>query len=235
MLSVIVPCYNEEANLPGIFKEFSSSFANIKDVEILLVNNGSTDNSSTIFNQLLKEYNNDKIKVINVSVNEGYGNGILAGLDQAAGEVLSWTHADLQTDPKDVLIAYQLFQKHGSTKIFVKGKREKRGFVYDFFTWSMQVCASIALNTKLDDIGAQPKLFSREFYNSYLKNKAPKDFSLDLYALYWAVKSGRVIDFPVIMKDRQFGEAKGGGSWKTRLKVSRRTLNFIFKMRSEIS
>ena len=48
----------------------------------------------------------------------------------------------------------------------------------------MQYYASLILGVALNDINAQPKLFSREFYNNYILGQAPHDFSLDLYALY---------------------------------------------------
>lgn len=233
-LSVVVPCYNEADNLTQIFELFTRDFKNETDVEVILVNNGSTDKSAEVFESLLIEYDNSLFKVVNVQKNRGYGNGILSGLEVAQGEVLSWTHADLQTDPKDVLTAYKIYLNIGNNMVFVKGKRKKRGFVADFFTMGMQVLASAALRTKLDDIGAQPKLFSREFYSYYIQDKAPLDFSLDLYAQYWAAKAGRIVDFPVIMKKRLHGEAKGGGSWKTRFKVSKRTLVFINDLRKKV-
>ena len=43
-------------------------------------------------------------------INKGYGFGILQGLAVAEGRILSWTHADLQTDPKDVVLAYELYK-----------------------------------------------------------------------------------------------------------------------------
>ncbi|MEA2020027.1 MAG: glycosyltransferase, partial [Campylobacterota bacterium] len=51
-LSIVVPCYNEERNIPLILEKFQSVI-NRDDVEVLLVNNGSTDNSQTIFDELV--------------------------------------------------------------------------------------------------------------------------------------------------------------------------------------
>ena len=47
-------------------------------------------------------------RVVTVPVNLGYGHGILSGLREAKGDYLAWTHADLQTDPADVVKAWEL-------------------------------------------------------------------------------------------------------------------------------
>ena len=71
--------------------------------------NGSTDNSLSV----LKQFSDciDRLRVIKVDSNQGYGHGILKGLEEANGEILSWTHADLQTDPRDILDGLKLFPK----------------------------------------------------------------------------------------------------------------------------
>ena len=76
-LSIIVPCYNEEKNIPLILEKFNSVIKNEK-IEVILVNNGSTDNSSKILEKLLPKYS--FVRTVLVPVNQGYGYGILQGL-----------------------------------------------------------------------------------------------------------------------------------------------------------
>lgn len=233
-LSVIVPCYNESGNIPLIIKRFTECLKGCENVEILLVDNGSTDDSADIFEKELSMAL-PCFKLVTVDVNQGYGFGILRGLEAARGDVLAWTHADMQTDPKDVFIAWDLYQKHGDDQLFVKGKRRNRKLLESFFTWGMQCIASWVLKTKLDDINAQPKLFSKVFYQDHVKYNAPQDFSLDLYALYKAkMYASRVIEVPVDFAKRTHGEAKGGGSWKTRIHLIRRTFKYIFELRKHL-
>jgi glycosyltransferase involved in cell wall biosynthesis len=232
MLSIVVPCYNEAGNIPLIIARFREIFNDEVPVEILLVNNGSTDNSKEVLNDELTKSADSRFRVVEVEVNKGYGFGILSGLRNAKGEVLAWTHADMQTDPLDLLRAFQVYTKYNDTKIFVKGERKKRSFVPWFFTFGMGLIASLALKNSLHDIGAQPKLFSREFYENHIKdNDPPYDFSLDLFVQYWAKRKGMIITFPVYFAKRQHGEAKGGGSLKTRIKVTKKVMNFIFELR----
>src|ERR1700675_545566 len=94
-----------------------------RDIEIILVDNGSTDASPLLLSDLLPEY--PGCRGIRVERNQGYGFGILAGLLAAKGEVLGWTHADLQTDPNDAMRGLALFDEWGLST-FVKGKRYGR-------------------------------------------------------------------------------------------------------------
>lgn len=100
----------------------------------------------------------------------------------ANGDVLSWTHADLQTDFFDVIRAYNKYQSENNSDLIIKGKRKNRNFIDAFFTWGMQRYTGIKLKVKLNDINAQPKLFSKSFYKKYL-SLAFVDFSLDLFLL----------------------------------------------------
>lgn len=232
-LSVIVPCYNEEKNLPAIIKGFDEI---VRDgpIEILLVNNGSTDNSAAVFQQELSRLPHRQIKEVVVPVNKGYGYGILEGLKNASGNILSWTHADGQTDPADVLHAWEKYKEHNDPMLVVKGKRKQRAFGPAFFTWAMQCMTNILLSARLNDINAQPKLFSRTFYEQ-IAEKAPYDFSLDVYLLYHAYKQGKIEAIPVVFKKRMYGEAKGGGGFRTRMKLIKRTFNYLFKLRKQLS
>jgi glycosyltransferase involved in cell wall biosynthesis len=234
-LSLVIPCYNESANIPLIFKRLRDCLQLRQDIEILLVNNGSTDNSAGVFIQELMEQTDIRFHVVNVPVNQGYGYGILKGLEAATGDVLAWTHADMQTDPADVLKAYDVWRARQPEKLLVKGKRQNRAMLETLFTFGMQVVAGAALGVRFDDINAQPKLFSRAFYEECLRETAPQDFSLDLYVLYQAQKQGYAIaTIPVVFAKRRHGEAKGGGSWKTRTKLIRRTFNYIFELRAKL-
>lgn len=232
-LSVIVPCYNEEKNLPEIIRGFNELLHGKPWVEVLLVNNGSTDGSANVFEQELNALPHRQIRVVKVPVNKGYGYGIVQGLEQATGNVLAWTHADGQTDPADVLRAFEVYRQANNPLLVVKGERKKRGAGAAFFTWGMQVVTNILLRSRLNDINAQPKLFSRPFYNT-IKENAPNDFSLDVYLLFHAEKKGTIRTIPVEFKKRLYGEAKGGGSFRTRIKLVKRTFRYLFSLRKQL-
>ncbi|VDA99114.1 hypothetical protein S1OALGB6SA_176 [Olavius algarvensis spirochete endosymbiont] len=235
-LSIVIPCYNEEENIPLILTQLKRITTCRKDIEIVLVNNGSTDNSKKLFDKELKEDGCKSIKLVNVARNQGYGHGILTGLNESKGQLLSWTHADMQTNPLDVLKALDSYVNSEKKSIVIKGKRKNRKLLESFFTFGMQLAVFFILRTYLDDINAQPKLFSKEFYDKYIRNEAPLDFSLDLYLLYQAkMRQYKILEIPVYFGDRIYGEASGGsGSWKPRIKLIKRTFKYILGLRKVI-
>lgn len=231
MLSIAIPCYNESENIKYIIEQLKQAIGDRRDVEVILVDNGSTDGSSEVFKKELATADSRIFKICEVKINRGYGFGIQSGLGMARGDILSWTHADMQTDPADVLKAYDVIRGCENKNIVVKGKRKNRRIAERFFTFGMQIAAFMFLNVYLDDINAQPKAFTRDFYEKYIKNGAPYDFSLDLFLLYMAKLSGyEIISIPVFFNKRLYGQAKGGGSMKTRIKLIRRTFKYIHEL-----
>jgi glycosyltransferase involved in cell wall biosynthesis len=233
-LSVVLPCYNEEKNIPLIFARLAEVLQNRTDVEVILINNGSTDGSAKVFEEQLKAAANPAIRVHLVPVNKGYGYGIMSGVRETRGTFIGWTHADMQTDPRDTLTALELLQKAPNPeKAFLKGRRRNRPPLDELFTLGMAWISSVALGAWLSDINAQPKLFHRSFLEHL--SSPPDDFSLDLYALYQAHKKGyQLLEMDVFFAKRQFGEAKGGGTMKGKIKLIKRTWKYILQIRSEI-
>lgn len=229
-LSLVIPCYNESENIPYLLERISNQLSS-GAVEVILVDNGSSDDTPNLLKKLLPLH--PFIKSLRVEVNRGYGHGILKGLEIARGDILGWTHADMQTDPLDAYFALEKFIEHSQVDIIVKGRRVGRAAIDYFLTLGMQIFASLALGVFLSDINAQPKLFSRNFYNKYFRKDAPADFSIDLFLLYSAKFHGvKIVSVPVTFSSRLYGEAKGGGAdIKTRIKIIFRTISFIIKLR----
>lgn len=230
-LSIVVPCYNEAENIPLILARFSE-IVNRPDVEVILVNNGSHDNSKEVLDTLLPQYS--FAKTINIEVNKGYGFGIVSGLKEGQGEFLSYTHADMQTDPADLIKALNIIEaEEQRLDCYVKGDRKGRPFFDQFFTSGMSLFETIYMNTKLWDINAQPNLFSRKFFESL--HDIPDDFSLDLYFLYKAKKLGlKVVRFDVRFPERLHGESSWNTGFSAKWKFIKRTFNFSIKLKRHL-
>jgi len=131
-LSIILPCYNEEKNIPLILEKFNNCIIT-EDIELILVNNGSSDNSENVLKKLLPKYS--FARTVKIEINEGYGYGVVQGLNSSKGEFVCYTHADMQTDPGDVLKALEIIKNSSdSENCFIKGDRKGRGFFDQFFT-----------------------------------------------------------------------------------------------------
>jgi glycosyltransferase involved in cell wall biosynthesis len=201
------------------------------DVEVVLVDNGSTDGTAEVLQNLLPKY--PGCRSIRVEKNQGYGFGILSGLKAARGEILGWTHADMQTDPQDALLGLDRFEKHG-VDIFVKGRRYGRPFMDIIFTIGMSVFETLLLASPMWDINAQPTMFSRKFFESW--TNPPDDFSLDLYAYYQAQACGlKVYRFSVRFGERAHGVSHWNVNWAAKRKFIRRTVDFSLQLKKKIS
>lgn len=234
-LSIVVPCYNEEKNIPLIVEKFSRICEGRNDVEVILVNNGSTDSSAGVFEERVAQYPSPALQVVTVKTNIGYGHGIVTGLRAATGDVLAWTHADLQTDPADAIRAFEKFRSFSDpARVMIKGKRIKRSFGQWGFTFGMSCIASALLGGVYYDINAQPKLFHRSLFEKM--TNPPDDFSLDLYLLYIAKNNGvRLHTIPVTFNKRIHGESKWAFSFSSKWKTILRTIRYIFALRRSVT
>lgn len=227
-LSIVIPCYNEEENIPIILRKFDEIILR-DDIEVILVNNGSTDGSQQVLEHLLPQY--IFARTILVSVNKGYGYGILQGLKVCKGDYIGWTHADMQTDPKDVIIALNIIEKTKDNKyIFIKGNRKNRPLIDQMFTSGMSVFETIYLGKKLYDINAQPNVFHKSFFETW-KN-TPYDFSFDLYALYLAqAQKLKLVRFNVLFTERIHGYSSWNTGLSSKWKFIKRTIEFSTKLK----
>ena len=142
--SLVIPCYNEAANLPLLLERCGALVAE-PGVEVILVDNGSTDETPGVLRDLLPKV--PGCRSVHVPVNRGYGFGVLAGLGAADGDILGWTHADMQTDPEDALHGLALFRRAGHD-IFVKGRRCGRPLADTMFTAGMSLFETLLLSRR---------------------------------------------------------------------------------------
>ena len=227
--SLVIPCYNEAANLPLLLGR-CQKLASQPGVEVVLVDNGSTDGSPAVLRALLPAY--PGCRSVRVEQNQGYGFGILTGLRAASGDILGWTHADMQTDPQDALRGLDLVEKYGSNS-FVKGRRYGRPLGDVAFTVGMSFFETVLLGKPMWDINAQPTMFSRTFFETW--QDPPHDFSLDLYAYYQArCQRVEIHRFPVRFAERAHGVSHWNVNWAAKRKFIRRTVDFSLKLRKDL-
>lgn len=225
-LSIVLPVYNEQNSITKLVKEYNKCGKQY-DFELVCVNNGSTDDTGEKLSENAKTYR--FIKIVSVKKNKGYGYGILSGVNVASGDVIAWTHADMQTHPSDVFRAFDAYKKHSSTKTLIKGSRYGRPFADSIVSAGMGIIASVFLRMPLSEINAQPKLFHRSFVPQ-LKN-APYDFSLDLYCLYQARKlTYTIVTIPVRFYTREHGKSKWAYSFRSRFRMIRNTFAYIYSL-----
>lgn len=220
--SLIIPCYNEAKNIPILIDKYKKFLNNSKN-ELILVNNGSVDDTDKVFKRFKKIKN---IKTCKVKTNIGFGYGLKKGFLAAKGEFLIYSHADLEVDPNDILKSIKLFSKNKfNKKLFIKGNRVKKinnhWTLSDiFFSYALTIITSLLFRSKFFDIHGMPVLFNKKLFKNL--NYFPNDFSIDL-ALYVSAKKKlyKIIRFPVNFnkKKRKYGEGSSD-NLKKKIKAS---------------
>ena len=121
-ISVVIPCYNEQEVLPELERRLGQVLSTLKiEYEIVLVDDGSNDNTWNVLSELAKR--DPHYKVIRLSRNHGHQIALTCGLDQAAGQIVLIMDADLQDPPE--LITDMILKWHEGYDV-VYGKRNQR-------------------------------------------------------------------------------------------------------------
>lgn len=218
-LSIILPCYNEGPNIP-LLVERVRPFWPEENFELILVNNGSTDESEEVLAEVVARPENSFVRVVTIEQNIGYGHGILTGLQAARAPVLAYSHADIQTPPEDVFKAFRMLagKELAIEKTLIKGRRINRAQDALVLTNGLAKVVSIILGHELEDINGQPKLFSRHLLDKM--SHPPTGFAFDTYLMYVAELEGlTLLEFPVDFGVRIHGESKWATSILSRYKT----------------
>ena len=232
-ISLVIPCYNEEKNIPLLIKKYTN-FLNEKGNEMILVDNGSTDNTAKLF----KKLNRKNIRTISVKKNIGFGYGLKKGLFKAKGKSILYSHADMEIDPTDILHSIKILHNKKikiTKKYFIKGDRiDKRKNYWSwndiFFSWSLTIISTIIFRKILFDIHGQPVLFPRRMLKEI--KYFPNDFSIDLAFYVYAKKNNyQIVRFPLNFnkKKRYFGIGSSSTISK-KIKASLEQLYQCFKI-----
>ena len=123
-LSIVVPCYNEQACLPALHERLTGAARTAAgdDYEIVLINDGSRDDSWPIMQQIAAD--DPRVVAVNLSRNHGHQLALTAGLDLCRGEQVLIIDADLQ-DPPELLPAMLETMRESQADV-VYGVRKSR-------------------------------------------------------------------------------------------------------------
>ncbi len=200
---LVLPCYNESRSLKRLLARVVNSAKEFgldqKKFQLVLVENGSTDDSLKVMDELKATDLGDWFRIVQVENNQGYGYGLWSGLKTTEAKYVAWSHADEQCDPKDAFCGLKVLENNKVNKILVKGVRRKRDLKDVFISRIFEMFAKIILGLNCYEINAQPKVFPREILKDV--EKPPKNFAFDLYVLYRARRVGFSyysipVDFP---------------------------------------
>ncbi len=134
MLSIIVPCYNEEKNINIIYNTIVKIFHNKKiSFEIVFVNDGSCDNTILELKKIVNETSSN-VKIVNFSRNFGKEAAMYAGLKESSGDYVAIIDADMQQNPSLLLKMLGILEKNEDyDSVAAYQETRKEGKILGFF------------------------------------------------------------------------------------------------------
>ncbi len=205
LLSLVVPCYNEQEVLHLFMEELTRVAATLGDVqtEVIMVNDGSSDNTLAVIRELAGRY--DCVRYISFSRNFGKESAMLAGFSAAKGDYVAVMDADLQDPPAllpDMLRAVREegFDCAGTRRTTRKGEPPIRSFFARMFYRLINLIS----HTQLVDGARDYKLLSRKAVDALLSMPEYNRFSKGLYE--WIGFRTKWLEFQNV--ERAAGETK---------------------------
>ncbi|MCC6146742.1 MAG: glycosyltransferase family 2 protein [Anaerolineaceae bacterium] len=205
-LSIVIPVYNEEENLPLLYQAIQKAMANVETPwEAVLVDDGSRDDSLTVLEELARQ-DPEHLRVVGLRRNFGQTAALAAGIDHSVGEIIVLMDADMQNDPADIPM---MLEKIREGYDLVSGWRIKREDAFVTRTLPSRVAnalISAVTGVRLHDYGCTLKAYRREVLTGFRLYGEMHRF-IPVYANSVGAK---IIELPVHHHPRKFGKAKYG-------------------------
>jgi len=222
-LSLVIPVYNEEENLPLLFDAIYNIMPSLNQSwEAILVDDGSQDNSLSV----LKEYAQKDarhIRVISFRRNFGQTAAIAAGLDYAQGEIIVLLDADLQNDPADIpMLLAKLDEGYDLVSGWRKSRKDNvltRNLPSMMANWLISRVTGVHLH----DYGCTLKVYRRDVLEGFRLYGEMHRF----IPVYASSVGAKITELPVNHHPRKFGKAKYGLERTVKVVLDLFTVKFL--------
>lgn len=205
MYSIAIPFYNEEKNAETVVSGLVAALNKNKiNYELILVINGSLDNTPSILRKLNKKYK--RTKIVEVYPNQGFGWGILNGMKAAKGDVVGYMCGDGQTAPETLINVIKKFENENLDFCQIKRIKRDDGLKRRFLSKCFNLMYQNMFEIPTSDIGGNPKIMKRGLFKKL--NIKSKDFFIEAELLIKLGKlNPRVGEVPIEFKKRRHGKS----------------------------
>ena len=205
-LSLVVPVYNEEENLPLLFDALQQVLSPIgRSWEVIFVDDGSTDKSLQVLEALF-EKDSAHVRVVVFRRNFGQTAAIAAGLDHSEGDIIILLDSDMQNDPADIpLLLEKLDEGYDLVSGWRKDRKDNR-FTRTIPSNLANGLISWATGVHLHDYGCTLKAYRREALAGFrLYGEMHRFIPVFAHSV-----GARITELPVRHHSRKFGVTKYG-------------------------
>ncbi|HWL95050.1 MAG TPA: glycosyltransferase [Phycisphaerae bacterium] len=211
-LTLILPCYNEEASLPPLFERLAAlkrAFGEQVVLDFLFVDDGSKDRTNELLREIPAEL--QPARLVTHEVNRGLGGAIATGFLEARGQFVAIMDVDCTYDPLYLVDMLPMMQPGidvvTGSEFHPKGKVENITWLRLFLSRNLSTLYRIAFWSDLYSFSCLLRIYRREI----LKNILPtsRGFLSCTEVLINAHRRGyKIVEFPLVLTERQHGESK---------------------------
>jgi undecaprenyl-phosphate 4-deoxy-4-formamido-L-arabinose transferase len=201
-ISVVIPVFNEEENLPDLFARLKPAMDGIgRPYEIILVNDGSRDRSI----ELLRGFSAGDPAVVVIDFNRNYGqhSAVFAGFEAARGEIIVTLDADLQNPPEEIPKLVAKMDEGYDVVGSVRVKRQDSLFRRMASRLVNRITAAVT-GVRLSDYGCMLRAYRRGVVRTLCSSQEISTFIPVLADMF----AGNVTEIPVAHAERTKGESK---------------------------
>lgn len=194
MLSIIVPCYNEEASIPLFFNELEKIRKQISHrLEYIFVNDGSKDKTLNVLRKIYMKYP-ENVRYISFSRNFGKEAAIYAGLKAATGDLITIMDADLQDPPELLPEMIQMIEADDYDCIGTRrSTRDGEPKIRSFFARTFYKLINQIADTEMVDGARDFRLMTRQMVDSVLELTEYNRFSKGIFS--WVGYNTKYLSF----------------------------------------
>tara|TARA_B100001057_G_C22834635_1_gene944774 strand:- start:1458 stop:2489 length:1032 start_codon:yes stop_codon:yes gene_type:complete len=183
-LSIIIPIYNESTFIYKLFDQILNYF-NFSNIEILFIDDGSSDGTNEILNNLKSKKNYCfEFKIIKIDINSGKGKAIQTGIKNSNGEYVLMQDADLELDIKDAKEMYEIICNNNEIKCifgsrYLSGKLKKNNYFFNSLVGKINTLIfNILFSQSLSDVHCGLKILHRSVIKKI--NLTVNDFGIEI-------------------------------------------------------
>lgn len=172
LISIIIPVFNSEHTIGPLVTKLIAELPDVFDIEIILVNDHSTDGSDLACIELYKKYR-DKVKYYQLAKNVGEHNAVMAGLNQMSGEYAVIMDDDFQNPVSEVLKLIQFGLENEYDVVYTWYEKKQHSFLRNIGSSFNNFVANIMLKKPKDLYLSSFKLLNRYLVNEIIKYDSP--------------------------------------------------------------
>ena len=201
--------YNEEENVKKTLKEVDTVLNAFEDYEIIIVDDGSSDNTFNLVNEFISDKNN--FYLFQHKINMGMGKALRTGFENSSGNILVTIDADLSYEPEDIPLLVKKTNESNDIVIgsqyMTGGKTENIPFLRLFISKLANKIVGYSIGDNISTVTGVFRAYKREVIDSIELESNGTEINPEILSKASAV-GFKIVEVPVKLKGRELGESK---------------------------